>query len=604
MGKEIKDYLDDYSEPIPRWVTWSIYMVGNTPDAAVPTIIFCCAEEPHRKVIRNTIKKSNILADHPGVSLKHLPRAPDYDQLVQLASRDRATAQDEQRLRDSSILSSVVFCSAGRIAPGTPLLIHPKDSSNVTCKATAGGLLRVGEKHYLMTAAHAFSDQPELPPSSPTFKPLCFTDSDDDDGDDVETPSRRSSTSLQLQLDAAEDSPSLLLDIATSLAPNEGIHSTDSLNAPTHTSCEQVEVEPATNSYSNSSSTSEPLGAPTISSIQGPHSGLDYALVEMTDLSRLDKGHAWIPPSHVAAVRHFARKIPTNSTRSGVVSFTASGGFLTGLLSKTPTFIRPPHAKSYQEVYPASFSGPLFKGDCGSWVIDPQTGALQGHIVAGSLGTNAAYIVPAHHVFVDIERQLQKTPTICLGDGQCNLSQGMSRAFAAQRANLMDHLPGGSLTTITLAHTLTRQFQYVLGHRRRRSLIAARTRNRLSDTLESSSKPLPSYFLNSHGQRLARSSLGSFPLLPTAPDNSRSYRFRNTLLSLSKLPLRWENPGLLDEALSVVPLEFIYEEAEEESQVLQAEAESLGPRKKPAWATKIARCEHFFGGLKDSFSLG
>lgn len=139
---------------------------------------------------------------------------------------------------------------------------------------------------------------------------------------------------------------------------------------------------------------------------------------------------------------------------------------------------------------------------------------------------------------------------------------------------------------------LTKQFEQLLRTRQLNTLAARRARlssGSASPTPEratSSSRPLsrqslspsdsatvpPSYASLSNDQRVA-----------SPPQDSASLRFRNQLLTLSVGPTKYENPGLLDEALSLLPLDRIYGEAEDESQLLQAQANSIGENVKAEW---------------------
>jgi peptide-N4-(N-acetyl-beta-glucosaminyl)asparagine amidase len=143
------------------------------------------------------------------------------------------------------------------------------------------------------------------------------------------------------------------------------------------------------------------VGDVFLSSPEGLTSSLDYSLIEVLHSVHQSQNEV---QSHEEGkkslvVRHIGER---NDSDSKVLAITSRGA-IPGILSGTSMYTRQPHQREFIEVYCVQLGGQLAAGDCGSWVVDAETGHLYGHIIAGCPGSGAAMVVPFFLIFQDIE---------------------------------------------------------------------------------------------------------------------------------------------------------------------------------------------------------
>ncbi|KAH6642296.1 hypothetical protein C7974DRAFT_408862 [Boeremia exigua] len=537
------------------------------------------------------IRDSGIVRAHPGVDLKHLPRAPDCKQpLVQLSSRPEEVNFGNTSTTEGSSYS--VFSSLQQPTIGSLLLVADGQNHGVFRKATSGGVIHINNSKYVMTAGHAFVSQPEASTTNlNNLDDLAFSDSDEswDDSSSVKSDSALSDLECELDLD---------LDLSVvSLSDIDDKIDEDSKSLGLHSPC-----SPYGHTF---------VGELALSSLDGSSPELDYALIRLHGQSTASPSEDYkLPlctqPNHLG-----------NELSAPVVAYTASGGCLNGIIAPGSSFMRTPNACKYQEVYHVALEQPLADGDCGSWVYDGETNKLYGHIVAGAPETGLACVVPAYQIFEDIEKlvpllsQRCETRESTTGSSQADqlshdsqtrgdyenvgstseihegiwqvLSEPEPKTGQLQNGAAAGHTLSENRTHTSFEKAAAVSFQAIMKKGRLEAL--REWRNRIKD-----GRPPP----------FREQQYGHF-LVPVPPNgmNLASLRFERLLHSLSNTPIRWEDPQLLDEALQHLPLELLYEEAEKEADSFEAVASDL--TLKPCWSYQDCVIRALMRWFKRSF---
>lgn len=547
LAGDIKLHLESYGDIVSATVIWSAFMVGKSKQCANPTVFFCSKDSKARRAVRSEIDNSGILATYPGFRTGDCTRPPHLSQLRQLASGGDEASESCPAHSHTTCHNPI----------GRRIQVKSDATKSSPTPATIGAVLESGELLYFTTAAHAFIEL---------------------DGDPFECESPTDSA-FEWDFDCEHDE---LVEADMRQAVTDIIHSP----VPHDRDATDLRRGTETSFFQSQDVRFSSASTPT------PDSHLDYCLVEfkrddprLTDATRSSSKPCTY---HTAFPKDVAREGPMEGD---VIAFTGSKQASHGKLSGTPSFMVLAGGRFSQELWTVNLDGKLEDGDCGSIVISASSGNLEGHIIAGDPRTGSALIVPAYQMLRDV--QLRFDSSIRLFQmGQCTDLQRLVAKDVTTGAPEHSEAAVEPLARENVgdewAADITIRFRRMLSEQRIEKLKAWRgyafpTRPEVFEVPEKEFRQDKSDDPPSAAPPPYEVQIHNIPREPKRPTEWRALRFRNLLVSLSALPCKWENPGLLDEALAHVPLQRIYDEAQEQIELLTAEAESLEKGSNPTW---------------------
>ncbi|KAK8096838.1 hypothetical protein PG999_012782 [Apiospora kogelbergensis] len=532
MAPEIKRYLESCVEPISSWVTWSMFMIGSAKTRASPTVLFCCEVVAHRREVRDNIRQSGILDDYPGIKTGHMAKPPGFEELVLLADGSAS-----ERARFSLSVDTHQWRLTIREDSGT--------DAQAPATATLGGIIKIQDKLFFTTAGHPFisSWDQGMATGDSDISNLGADDALSFDGgseieanvaDDGNWPMVAAGT------EAGDDFESL--DVFPAETEHRNVKEYNdhlqrcNVEARATTATEPVLLQgiahTSTKLNARGDTSLDQVGDLFVAGMADSATGLDYALVEVKNHGSIARNTFKDPRTEGGYVTVTSLADSTVSNTDTTVIIVTSQNALPGTISVTSSYARAPRDAQFRRMMGVFVDGRLEKGDCGSWVIDSDTGNLHGHVVAGSLGSGAALVLPFSDVFEDISRRVDMAPGFPANVAEAETSTHKQISGEEVRETPEDYFASSS----SLAHDTGL--------------------NAIAQTARVGTPP-------------AYATTRSTPL---GPDQRESMRFLSRLISVSQSPTRWENAELLYEARQIVPLDRIYHEAAQEAARLWAQA--------------------------------
>jgi hypothetical protein len=352
-------------------------MVGKNPDNASPVVMFLSKDRAIREKAQRKIKESGILDHYPaGIKTGH-DATPARQLAAGVLDHHPTSMGDVESHMTIQITGNKIFVPGS--GQGNPS-IH---------RATFGGLVRHNGNVYIFTAHHPFHET-GVAPSSTEASAVDEGWVIDDDSDPETEPDTDPYAEAALFAFSSNTSPTLPYQPNIEESPDNAVCSNETSELDNLGYKIRIVSDKEGLTYDT-----RIFGSPA----------LDYALISANNSDALSSiAQSCNERSSMTSCQ--THVITTGPSDCTVMTYTASGGSMDGILSGTPLYMRLPGGNTFLEVYVVHFNGPLAQGDCGSWVLDKETKGLYGHIVAGCELEGIAYIMPALDVFKDVEVRL------------------------------------------------------------------------------------------------------------------------------------------------------------------------------------------------------